>query len=84
MPIWDPAEARHLACPPFDLTALLVATCRFNAVALRHVQAIGLRQSGWHAPSSILPRFAAGISATRDKVTRKIIQADDLLAFAAN
>jgi len=49
MPIWDPAEARHLACPPFDLTALLVATCRFNAAALRHVQAIGLRQSGWHA-----------------------------------
>jgi len=35
--------------PPFDLTGLLVATCRFNAVALRRVQAIGLRQSGWHA-----------------------------------
>jgi hypothetical protein len=70
--------------PPFDLAALLVATCRFNAVALRYVQATGLRPSGCHALSSTLPRFAVGVSTTRDKVTGKIIQADDLLASAAN
>jgi hypothetical protein len=48
---------------PFDLATL---------------QAIGLRQSGCHAPSLTLPRFGVGVSATRD------IQGDDLLAFAAN
>jgi len=32
--------------PPFDLAALLVATCRFTAVALRYLRAMGLRQSG--------------------------------------
>jgi hypothetical protein len=43
-----------------------------------------LRKSRYHAPSLTLPRFAAGILPARDKVTGEIIQADDLLAFAAN
>jgi hypothetical protein len=43
-----------------------------------------LREGGYHAPSLTLPCFAAGISPARDKVTGEIIQADDLLAFAAN
>jgi hypothetical protein len=42
-----------------------------------------LRESGYHAPSLTLPRFAAGISPARDKVTG-VIRTDDLLAFAAN
>jgi hypothetical protein len=45
---------------------------------------MGLRQSGCHALSSILPRFTVGVLTTRDKVTGKIIQAEELLAFAAN
>jgi len=84
MPIWDPTDGTPSGMPPFDLAALLVATCRFNAVALRYVQAMGLRQSGCHALSSILPRFTVGVLTTRDKVTGKIIQAEELLAFAAN
>jgi hypothetical protein len=35
-------------------------------------------------PLLTLLRFAVGISIARDKVTGEIIQADDLLAFAAN
>jgi hypothetical protein len=84
MPIWDPADGTRSGMPPFDLAALVVASCRFNAVPLRYVQAMGLRQKGCHAPSSTLPRFAVGVLTTRDKVTAKIIQADDLLASAAN
>jgi hypothetical protein len=42
-----------------------------------------LRESGNHAPSLTLPRFAVGISLARDKVTG-VIRTDDLLAFAAN
>jgi hypothetical protein len=45
---------------------------------------MGLRQSGRHALSSKLPRFTVGVLTTRDKVTGKIIQAEELLAFAAN
>jgi hypothetical protein len=45
---------------------------------------MGLRQSGCHALLSTLPRFAVGVLTTRDKVTGKIIQADELLASAAN
>ena len=84
MLIWDPTDGTPSGMPPFDLAGLLVATCRFNAVALRYLQAMGLRQSGCHALSSTLPRFAVGVLTTRDKVTGKIIQADDLLVSAAN
>jgi len=51
---------------------------------MRHIHAIGLRQSGRHAPLLTLPRFAGGISTTRDKVTGEITQAGELLASAAN
>jgi hypothetical protein len=63
------------------MPALLVAaTSRLNAAATRRIQAIGFRQT----PALTLPRFAVGISTARDKVTGEIIQAEDLLAFAAN
>jgi len=38
---------------------------------------------GCEAPLLTLARFAVGLSTARDKV-RETIQADDLLAFAAN
>ena len=92
MPIWNPANGTPSGMSPSDLAALLVAaTGRLDAAVTGRVRAIGLRQTVRHAPlhdqyqTEIAghKRFAGGLSTARDKVTGEIIQAVEVIAFAA-
>jgi hypothetical protein len=49
-----------------------------NLHALLYDQYQNHTKNAWHKC------FAGGVSTARDKVTEEIIQADDLMAFAAN